>query len=86
MWKGSLTKTQQEDATSFFTVIKRRSEFGLDCSLRDHTLDGTNNSADSTHDLYSVPYSEEYKLYLQRAAELLHKAGDLATLPRYFVF
>ncbi|KAL5825376.1 hypothetical protein ACOSQ3_021439 [Xanthoceras sorbifolium] len=81
LWKGSLTGNQQEDATSFFTVIKRRSEFSLDCSLCDHTLDGTNNSVGSIHDLYSVPYSKEYNMYLKRAAELLHKAGDLASSP-----
>ncbi|KAK4838882.1 hypothetical protein QYF36_017279 [Acer negundo] len=81
LWKNSLTGNQQEDATSFFTVIKRRSEFSLDCSPCDHTLDGTNNSVGSIHDLYSVPYSEEYIPYLKRTAELLHKAGDLASSP-----
>ncbi|KAK3219203.1 hypothetical protein Dsin_013173 [Dipteronia sinensis] len=81
LWKDSLTGNQQEDATSFFTVIKRRSEFSLDCFLCDHTLDGTKNSVGSIHDLYSVPYSKEYIPYLKRAAELLHKAGDLASSP-----
>lgn len=83
MWKGSLTENQQEDATGFFTVIKRQSEFGLDASLSVHTVDETNHSVGSTHDLYSVPYSEEYNSYLTRAAELLHKAGDMASTPRY---
>ncbi|KAK2651745.1 hypothetical protein Ddye_011601 [Dipteronia dyeriana] len=81
LWKGSLTGNQQEDATSFFTVIKRLTECSIDCSPCDHTLDGTNNSVGSIHDLYSVPYSQEYIPYLKRAAELLHKAGDLASSP-----
>lgn len=82
MWKSSLTEKQQEEATSFFTVIKRQSEFSLDSSLSDHRVDGTNHLVGSTHDLYSVPYSEEYKSYLVRAAELLHKAGDVASSHR----
>ncbi|XP_031279456.1 nudix hydrolase 3 [Pistacia vera] len=79
LWKSSLTEKQQKEATSFFTVIKRQSEFSLDSSLSDHRVDGTNHLVGSTHDLYSVPYSEEYKSYLVRAAELLHKAGDVAS-------
>ncbi|KAJ0006703.1 hypothetical protein Pint_30429 [Pistacia integerrima] len=79
LWKSSLTEKQQKEATSFFTVIKRQSEFSLDSSLSDHRVDGTNHLVGSTHDLYSVPYSEEYKTYLVRAAELLHKAGDVAS-------
>lgn len=83
MWKSSLTEKQQEDATSFFTVIKRRSEFNLDSSLSGHIVDATNHSVGSIYDLYSVPYSEEYNSYLTRASELLHKAGDMASSPRY---
>lgn len=83
MWKSSLTEKQLEDATSFFTVIKRRSELSLDCSLSGRVVDATNHSVGSIYDLYSVPYSEEYNSYLTRAAELLHKAGDMASSPRY---
>ncbi|KAH9667587.1 Nudix hydrolase 3 [Citrus sinensis] len=78
---SSLTEKQQEDATSFFTVIKRRSEFNLDSSLSGHIVDATNHSVGSIYDLYSVPYSEEYNSYLTRASELLHKAGDMASSP-----
>ncbi|KAH9667581.1 Nudix hydrolase 3 [Citrus sinensis] len=81
LWKSSLTEKQQEDATSFFTVIKRRSEFNLDSSLSGHIVDATNHSVGSIYDLYSVPYSEEYNSYLTRASELLHKAGDMASSP-----
>ncbi|XP_044496382.1 nudix hydrolase 3 isoform X1 [Mangifera indica] len=79
LWKSSLSEKQQEEATSFFTVIKRQSELSLSSSLSDHRVDVTNHLLGSTHDLYSVPYSEEYKPYLVRAAELLHKAGDIAS-------
>lgn len=81
LWKSSLTEKQLEDATSFFTVIKRRSELSLDCSLSGRVVDATNHSVGSIYDLYSVPYSEEYNSYLTRAAELLHKAGDMASSP-----
>ena len=35
------------------------------------------------HDLYAIPYSEEYRQFLTKAAELLRKAGDLTSTPRY---
>ncbi|KAK2990394.1 hypothetical protein RJ640_024593, partial [Escallonia rubra] len=77
LWKDSLTDSQKQDATGFFSVIKRHSESSLDTSQSNivdvHT--------DHAHDLYPVPYSEEYMPFLARAAELLHKAGDLASSP-----
>ncbi|KAJ4831266.1 Nudix hydrolase 3, partial [Turnera subulata] len=79
-WKNSLGENGQHDATSFFTVIKRRSESELDSSLTncrnnctDHLLGG--------HDLYSVPYSKEYNHFLAEAAQVLHKAGELVSSP-----
>ncbi|CAI0420988.1 unnamed protein product [Linum tenue] len=75
LWKNKLS--QQDDATSFFTVIKRHSE-GFSSS--DHTISKTSHLAD-TGDLFTVPYSTEYKYFLTKAAELLHKAGDLASSP-----
>ncbi|CAK7336352.1 unnamed protein product [Dovyalis caffra] len=80
LWADSLPENQQNDATSFFTVIKRHSELSLDSSLPSHVVHGTNYLA-GTLDLYSVPYSKEYNSYLSKAAELLHEAGDLAGSP-----
>ncbi|KAM7254240.1 hypothetical protein ACFE04_031922 [Oxalis oulophora] len=81
LWKDSLTNDQQEDATGFFTVIKRLSESTFESSTSDHKTDGTNHSAASIPDLHIVPYSQEYNLLLSKAAELLHRAGDLASSP-----
>ncbi|KAK9280933.1 hypothetical protein L1049_003824 [Liquidambar formosana] len=80
-WKISLTEDQQEDVTGFFTIIKRHGEFILDSSLSNNTVDGTNHLVGSSHDLYSVPFSQEYKPLLTKAAELLHKAGDVTSSP-----
>ena len=76
IWKDSLEKDQQKEAMGFFSVIKRHSESILDSHLSD-------NKASSTHDLYIVPYSEEYKALLSKAADLLHKAGEITNSPRY---
>lgn len=81
LWKGSLAKDKQEDATGFFSVIRRHSEFMLDASLSNNTVEGTDDLVGSTHDLYSIPFSQEYKPFLKKAAELLHKAGDLTDSP-----
>ncbi|XP_028789735.1 nudix hydrolase 3-like [Neltuma alba] len=73
-WKNSVEQEQQKEATGFFTVIKRHSEFYLDSDISD-------NKMGATSDLYVVPYSQEYKSLLAKAAELLHKAGDLTSSP-----
>ncbi|CAA0838282.1 Nudix hydrolase 3 [Striga hermonthica] len=39
----------------------------------------SNNSTTDAHDLYIVPYSEEYNAFLKKASDLLHKAGDSAS-------
>lgn len=83
MWKSSLTVEQQEDATGFFNVIKRHSESSLDSTLDGNTVGSKDHSAGSIPDLYTIPFSQEYNTFLARAAELLHKAGDLASSPRY---
>ncbi|PNX93518.1 nudix hydrolase 3-like protein [Trifolium pratense] len=70
IWNDSLAKDQQQEATSFFTVIRRHSEFILDSGL-------SNDKVDSSKDLYIVPYSQEYKSLLAKAADFLHKAGDI---------
>ncbi|KAL5193517.1 Nudix hydrolase 3 [Glycine soja] len=41
--------------------------------------------ATGSHDLYIVPYSEEYKSLLAKAVVLLHKAGDVSDSPRYIL-
>ncbi|XP_019419325.1 PREDICTED: nudix hydrolase 3 [Lupinus angustifolius] len=74
IWKGSLEKDKQKEATDFFSVIKRHSEFILDSHLSD-------NRAGDVNDLYIVPYSQEYKSLLAKAADLLHKAGDITNSP-----
>ncbi|KAA8540570.1 hypothetical protein F0562_024511 [Nyssa sinensis] len=81
LWKDSLIGDKQQDATGFFTVIKRLSEFSLDTSLSNNTASSTNNLVGFAHDLFSIPYSQEYKPFLAKAAELLHKAGDLTSSP-----
>ncbi|KAL5070086.1 hypothetical protein RYX36_020973, partial [Vicia faba] len=70
LWNDNLEKDQQTEATSYFTVIKRHSEFILDSGL-------SNDKVASSKDLYIVPYSQEYKSLLAKSAKLLHKAGDI---------
>ncbi|KAL6536333.1 Nudix hydrolase 3 [Orobanche gracilis] len=75
LWKNSLPEEQQKEATGFFSVIKRESE-----RILDESLSTTNTKVTSSiHDLYIVPYSEEYNAFLTEASDLLHKAGDLAS-------
>ncbi|XP_059641061.1 nudix hydrolase 3 isoform X2 [Cornus florida] len=81
LWKDTLKEDEKNDATGFFTVIKRRSELNLDASLSKTTVGSTSHLVGSAHDLYTVPYSQEYKPFLAKAAELLHKAGDLTSSP-----
>lgn len=78
MWKDDLEKDQQREATGFFSVIRRHGDVFLDSDMPK-----SSNKASSAHDLYIVPYSQEYKSLLEKAADLLHKAGDLTKSPRY---
>lgn len=77
LWKNSLSEDQKKEAISFFNVIKRRGEIFLDKAESLDVVVSTNYA----HDLYTVPYSEEYKSLLVKAADLSHKAGDLASSP-----
>ncbi|KAG2723283.1 hypothetical protein I3760_02G163500 [Carya illinoinensis] len=79
LWKSSLTADQQKDATGFFNIIKRHSEFGLESSLSRDTANITQHLVGSTHDLYIVPFPQEYNPYLKKASELLQKAGDITS-------
>ncbi|KAL3619118.1 Nudix hydrolase 3 [Castilleja foliolosa] len=72
LWKNSLPEETQKDATGFFSVIRRESERIMDESLL---------TTKGAHDLYIVPYSEEYNAFLAKASDLLHKAGDLVSSP-----
>ena len=54
-WAKTLSKTEREQAESFFTVIRR----------------------DANRRLKAVPYSEEYKNDLAKAASLLEEAAGL---------
>jgi hypothetical protein len=56
-WVAGLSQKDQEQAKSFFTVIRWKSG--------------------SSGELQSIPYSEEYKGDLTRAAKLLHEAAAL---------
>ncbi|GAB4850578.1 Nudix hydrolase 3 [Ancistrocladus abbreviatus] len=82
LWKGSLTEDQKQDATGFFNVIKRHSEVILDASVSKAADCNPGPSLGLADDLYSVPFSQEYKSYLMKAAALLHKAGDLCSSVR----
>ncbi|GJR01639.1 NUDIX hydrolase 3 [Tanacetum coccineum] len=68
-WTKELSGDEKQDAAGFFNVIRR------------HSDSHSNNKATSASDLYSIPYSQEYSLYLVKAAELMHKAGDLTSSP-----
>ncbi|XP_077238192.1 nudix hydrolase homolog 3 isoform X2 [Tasmannia lanceolata] len=83
LWKSSLTEDQQRAATGYFSVIRRHSESSMDTSL--HGLATTDqvmatNSLNSL-DLYTVPFSQEYRSSLLKVSELLHKAGELTDSP-----
>lgn len=77
LWKDSLTEDQKQNSTGFFNVIKRHSDFSLDMSHSNNIAANTNYA----HDLYIASYSQEYLPFLEKAAELLHKAGDFTSSP-----
>ncbi|XP_068653162.1 nudix hydrolase 3 [Aristolochia californica] len=69
LWKNTLSVDQQMAATGYFTIVKRRSESDVDTPLHD------------LHDLYVVPFSEEYRSFLTKATDLLYKAAELTDSP-----
>ncbi|KAM0858363.1 hypothetical protein ACQ4PT_047867 [Festuca glaucescens] len=77
LWKSGLPDQEQKDATGFFTVIKRPDALLPSALAPSEGSDQTNNS----DDLYVVPYSKEYKLSLEKAAELLCKASECSDSP-----
>nr|XP_043612989.1 nudix hydrolase 3-like [Erigeron canadensis] len=69
LWTKGLSDGEKQDAAGFFSVIRRHSDSHF------------NNTTCSVHDLYSIPYSQEYSAYLTKASELLHKAANLTSSP-----
>jgi hypothetical protein len=70
-WVASLSKGEQEEAKGFFTVIRRKNETR-------QASDGSRTSgALAPTFLVAVPYSDEYKEDLTRAANLLKEAANL---------
>jgi hypothetical protein len=67
-WVASLSPEQQEQAKSFFTAIRWKTATGGGKPLP---------SKDAHDDLVMVPFSEEYKDDLTRAAALLREAAGL---------
>ncbi|KAJ8423742.1 hypothetical protein Cgig2_031332 [Carnegiea gigantea] len=77
LWKNSLTEGERQEANGFFSVIKRHSEKSLDATGNSDS----NHALAPSHDLYYVPYSQEYSSYLTEASELLCKASELTSSP-----
>lgn len=67
-WVASLSPEQQEQAKSFFTVIRWKTASGGGKPIP---------SNEAHDDLVTVPFSEEYKDDLTRAAALLREAAGL---------
>ncbi|XP_043695886.1 nudix hydrolase 3-like isoform X2 [Telopea speciosissima] len=81
LWKNCLSEDQQKAATGYFTVIRRHSESVLDVSPFSDKSGSIHQVVRPVNDLFIAPYSEEYKPFLIKAAELLNKAGDLTDSP-----
>nr|KAJ0185027.1 hypothetical protein LSAT_V11C900474250 [Lactuca sativa] len=73
LWVKGLSDDEKNDAIGFFSVIRRHSD--------SYSSNITVSSNPTTSDLYIIPFSQEYFSFLAKAAELLHKAGDLTTSP-----
>ncbi|XP_064985900.1 nudix hydrolase 3-like isoform X2 [Musa acuminata AAA Group] len=77
LWKGSLNASEQEAATGFFSVIRRHVDTlsSTVSHLMDHSGSGQRFNLDC---LTIVPFSQEYKALLVKAADLLFRASDLS--------
>lgn len=82
MWKNSLSEDQQRAATGYFNVVHRHSESAMDICTAANTDHVVTTKSSNQHDLYMVPFSQEYRPFLTKAAELLQKAGELSDSPR----
>lgn len=72
-WKASLTESEQQAATGFFSVIRRHDVSDLDSDAIKHSV---LTEPSKSQDLFLVPYSQEYREFLTKAAEFLHKAAE----------
>lgn len=77
LWKNSLTEGERQEANGFFSIINRHSEKSLDATGNSDS----NHALAPSHDLYYVPYSQEYSSYLTEASKLLRKASELTSSP-----
>lgn len=77
LWKSKLTDKEQNDATGFFTVIKRHDSLSSSSLTQSDGSDQTKTK----DDLFIVPYSKEYRPFLEKAAELLEKASACSDSP-----
>ncbi|CAL9771416.1 unnamed protein product [Musa acuminata subsp. burmannicoides] len=77
LWKGSLNASEQEAATGFFSVIRRHVDTlsSTVSHLMDHSGSGQHFNLDC---LTIVPFSQEYKALLVKAADLLFRASELS--------
>ncbi|CAL9122757.1 unnamed protein product [Musa acuminata var. zebrina] len=77
LWKGSLNASEQEAATGFFSVIRRHVDTlsSTVSHLMDHSGSGQHFNLDC---LTIVPFSQEYKELLVKAADLLFRASELS--------
>ncbi|CAD5186278.1 unnamed protein product, partial [Musa acuminata subsp. malaccensis] len=77
LWKGSLNASEQEAATGFFSVIRRHVDTPSSTvsHLMDHSGSGQHFNLDC---LTIVPFSQEYKALLVKAADLLFRASELS--------
>ncbi|XP_042468282.1 nudix hydrolase 3 isoform X2 [Zingiber officinale] len=73
LWKGSLTKSEQEAATGFFSVIRRQDDIPSSVMVYNGTKQSVNPDC-----LTIVPYSQEYKTFLEQAAQFLFRAAELS--------
>uniref|UniRef100_A0A1D1YZG0 Nudix hydrolase 3 n=1 Tax=Anthurium amnicola TaxID=1678845 RepID=A0A1D1YZG0_9ARAE len=69
LWKKSLNEDEQKAATGYFSVIKRHNDFNLGNISASGIAD--------LKDLFIVPFSQEYRPFLDKAAALLHKAAEV---------
>ncbi|KAG6535707.1 hypothetical protein ZIOFF_000730 [Zingiber officinale] len=73
LWKGSLTKSEQEAATGFFSVIRRQDDIPSSVMVYNGTKQSVNPDC-----LTIVPYSQEYRTFLEQAAQFLFRAAELS--------
>lgn len=77
LWKKSLSDNEQKVAIGFFSVIRRHDDISLPAAS--HSTDHIASVGPlRSNDLFIVPYSQEYRVFLVKAAELLRLAAELS--------